>query len=112
MMNLFKFQKGHSNLSTRYRQHDKCNLDRVRNGCAMAAKPGNIVLIMKMASEVGTFLSSCCMKFLTSNDFGGRLSAKPAILTVGYSITRTQIYKITAYRRELPSGKTLGRTQV
>ena len=53
MMTLFKFQKGHSNLGSRYRQHDTCNLNRVRNGCAMVVKPGTIVLLMEMASAVG-----------------------------------------------------------
>ena len=102
------FKKGHSNLGTRYRQHGTCSLNRVRSGCAMVAKPGTIVLIMKMASEVGPLSLCCCMKFLISNDFGGRLSAKPASLPVRYSSTRTWIYKSTAYRRERTSGKTLG----
>ena len=112
IMTLFKFQKGHWNLGTHYRQHDTCNLNRVRNGCAMVAKPGTIVLIMKMASKVGPLWLFCCMKFLRSNDFGGRLSAKPEILMVGYSRTRTRIYKSTAYCRESTSGKTLGGTRV
>ena len=50
----------------------------------MVAKTGTFVLIMKLASEVGPLSSCFCMKFLTSNDFGGRLPAKPAILKVGY----------------------------
>ena len=52
------------------------------------------------------------MKFLTSNDFGGRLSAKPESLTVGYLRTRTRMHRITAYRRERASVKTLGGPQV
>ena len=52
------------------------------------------------------------MEFLTSNNFGGRLSAKPSIFTVGYSRTITWIYKVTAYLRERTSGKTLGGPQV
>ena len=106
------FKKGHSNLGTPYCQHGTCNLNRLRNGCAMVEKPGTIVLIMIMAFEVGPFSSCCCMKFLTSNDFGGRISSKPASLTVGYSRTRTRIYKSTAYRRERASGKMLGSLQV
>ena len=64
-------------------------------GCEMAEKPGTVVVIMEMESEVGPLSSCCCMKFLTSNDFGGRLSAKPASLTVVYSRTITWIYKST-----------------
>ena len=64
-------------------QHDTLNLNRVHNGRAMVAKPGTIELIMKMASEVGQLLSCCCIKFLTSNDFEGRISAKPEVFMVG-----------------------------
>ena len=78
----------------------------------MVAKPGIIVLIMKMESEVGPLSSCCCMIFLTSNDFGVRISVNPENLTVGYSRTRTQIYKRTAYLRGSSSGKTLGGPQV
>ena len=99
------FKKYHSNLGTHYRQHDTCNLNRVRNGCAMVAKPGTIVLIMKIAYKVEPLPSCCCMIFLTSNDLEGNISAKPTSLTVGYSRTRTRIYKSTAYRRERASGK-------
>ena len=76
------------------------------------AKPCTIVLIMKMVSEVGPLSSFCCTRFFTSNDFGGRISAKPASLIVVYTRTRTRIYKSTAYRRERTSGKTLGGPQV
>ena len=106
------FKKFHSNLGTRYLQYDTCNLNRVRNGGAMETKPGTIVLIMKIASEVGPLSSCCCMKFLTSNDFGGGGSANPESLTVVYLIKRTWVYKSTAYRRERASGKTLGGPQV
>ena len=78
----------------------------------MVAKPGTIILIKKIASEVGPLLSCFCMEFLTSNYFGGRLSAKPAILMVGYLRTRTRIHKSTEYRRERASGKTLGGPKV
>ena len=78
----------------------------------MVAKHGTIFLIMKMASKVGPLPSCYCMDFLTSNDFGGRLSANPTSLTVGYSRTRTRIYKSMVYRRERASGKTLGGPQV
>ena len=112
MMTLFKFQKVHSNLGTRYLQHDTCNLNRVHNGCTMVVKPGTIVLINKMASEVGLLSFFCCKNLLTSNEFGARLSSKPESLTVGYSRTRTWIYKITAYFRERASVKTLGGPQI
>ena len=112
MMTLFKFKNVRSNTGTRYFQHDTWNLNRVCNGCTMVEKPGTIVLIMKMASKVGPLSLCFCMKFLTSNDFGGRLSANPSSLTVGYSRTRTRIYKSTAYRRESESSKTLGGTQI
>ena len=78
----------------------------------MVAKPGTIILIKKMASKVGPLLSCFCMEFLTSNYFGGRLSAKPAILMVGYLRTRTRIHKSTEYHRERASGKTLGGPKV
>ena len=106
------FKNGRSNLGTRYHQNDTFNLNRVHNVCAMVAKPGTIVLIMKMAYEVGPLSSCCCMKFLTSNDFGGRLSAKPVRLAVGYLRTRIWIYKSTEYCRERASGKMLGGPQV
>ena len=61
---------------------------------------------------MGNWSSCFCMKFLTSNDFGGRLSAKSESLTVGYSRTRTQIFKITAYCRKRIGGKSLGGPQV
>ena len=57
--------------------------DRICNGCAMVTETGTIVLIMKMASKFGSLSSFCCMKFLTSNDFGGRLSDNPVSLKVG-----------------------------
>ena len=106
------FKKGHSNLGTRYRQHGTCSLNRVRSGCAMVVKPGTFFLIMKMVSEVGTFSPCCYMRSLTPNDLGGRLSAKPASLTVRYLRTRTWIYKITAYRRKMKSLKMLEGPQV
>ena len=56
-MTLLEFQKRYSNLGIRYCQHDTCNLNRARNGCAIVAKPGTIVLIMKITSEVGPLLS-------------------------------------------------------
>ena len=59
----------------------------------MVEKLGTIVLIMKMESKVGPFSLCCCMRFLTLNDFGGRLSANPESLVVGYLRKRTWIYK-------------------
>ena len=107
-----QISKVHSKLVMRYFQHDKWNLNRVWNWCAMVAKPVTITLIIKMASEVGPLLLCCCRKFLTSNDFGGRLSAKQASLTVGYPRTRTRIYKSTVYHRERAGGKMSGGPQV
>ena len=107
-----KISKNLLNLVTRYHQDGICNLNRVQNGCAMVIKPSIIVLISKIASKVGPLLLVCCMNFLTSNDFGGRLSAKPASLTVGYLRTKAWIYKSTAYCREITTGKMLGGTQV
>ena len=78
----------------------------------MMEKPVTIVLIMKMASVVGILSSCYCMKFLTSSDFGGRISSQPARLTVGYLRTRTGIYKSMAYLKERTSSKTLGGPQV
>ena len=46
-----------------YLQHDTFNLNMLRAGSAMVAKPGTIVLIMKVASKVGLLLLCCCMKF-------------------------------------------------
>ena len=106
------FKKVHSKLVTHYFQHKTCNLNRVRNGYTMVTKPGTIFLIMKMASKVGPILSCFCMKFLASNNFGGRLSAKPASLTVGYLRTRTRIYKSREYCRGITSGNTLDIPQV
>ena len=111
-MTLLIFQKYRSNFGTRYLQHDTFNFNRVQNGCTMVAKTGTIVLIMKIAYKVEPLPSCCCMIFLTSNDLEGNISAKPTSLTVGYSRTRTRIYKSTAYRRDTASGKTLGGPQV
>ena len=72
-------------------------------------KPGTIVLIMKMESEVGPLLLCCCMKFLTPNYFGERISANPVSSIDEYLRTRNRIDKIIVYRRERKSGKTLGR---
>ena len=78
----------------------------------MVAEPGTIVLIMKMESEVGPLLSCCCVKFLTSNDFGKRLSANPESLIGGCLSKRAHIYKRKVYRRERKIRKTLGGPQV
>ena len=77
----------------------------------MVDKSGTIVLIMKIASKVGPFFSCCCMMSLTSNYFGERLSSKPESLTVGYSRTRTRIYKGRAYCRERASSERIGGPQ-
>ena len=74
-------------------------------------KPGTIILIMEMASEVGPLLLCCCMKFLTPNDFGGRISANPVSSTDEYLRTRNRIDKIIVYRRERNSGNMLGGPQ-
>ena len=47
---LHDLKKAIQTLIRAYCQHETCNLNSVCNGCAMVAKPGIIVLIIKVAS--------------------------------------------------------------